>query len=194
MVENNIKAYSEIYSIINLLEDEYLEKIPKKVIDFFDEERDKEYNPIIDVDVSLFEQNLQRKTVVLLIILKLNYWCSSEEEKQEIIDNLYKNKQIKMQNEKEIEEQYNIDNIFNKKNEVREKITESSENMQLVEYKEQGFIKRLLNILMVNMILTEQLNWLSRIQDITLRDRLLSLNEKKMLYGLIEIHLARKNY
>lgn len=149
MVENNIKAYSEIYSIINLLEDEYLEKIPKKVIDFFDEERDKEYNPIIDVDVSLFEQNLQRKTVVLLIILKLNYWCSSEEEKQEIIDNLYKNKQIKMQNEKEIEEQYNIDNIFNKKNEVREKITESSENMQLVEYKEQGFIKRLLNKIMI---------------------------------------------
>ena len=95
MRENSKLAYSEVYAIINLLEDEYLDKIPKKIINFFDEEREKNYIPVIDVNVSLLKQNLQRETMILLTILKLNYWCNSEEEKQEIRDNLYRNQQIK---------------------------------------------------------------------------------------------------
>ena len=43
---------------------------------------------------------------------------------------------------------YNPDNIFKKKNEVKELITDNSENMQLIELKEQGFIKKLLHKIM----------------------------------------------
>lgn len=80
-MDNSSLAYSEVYAILNMIEDEYKERVPKNVMDFFEEERDKEYNPIIDVNIPLEKQNLKRKTIVLLAILNLNYWCDSEEEK-----------------------------------------------------------------------------------------------------------------
>ena len=85
LMDNSSLAYSEVYAILNMIEDEYKERVPKNVMDFFEEERDKEYNPIIDVNIPLEKQNLKRKTLVLLAILNLNYWCDSEEEKQEIL-------------------------------------------------------------------------------------------------------------
>lgn len=42
-------------------------------MDFFEEERDKEYEPIIDVNIPLDEQNLKRETMVLLAILNYNF-------------------------------------------------------------------------------------------------------------------------
>ena len=84
MEENSSLAYSEVYEILKFIEDEYVNRIPKRIMDFFEEERDKEYKPIINVNIPLDEQNLKRETMVLLAILNYNYWCDSEEEKKEI--------------------------------------------------------------------------------------------------------------
>lgn len=148
MEENSSLAYSEVYEILKLIEDEYVNRIPKKIMDFFEEERDKEYNPIIDVNIPLDEQNLKRETMVLLAILNYNYWCDSEEEKKEIQEELIKNSELKEQAEKELAERYNPDNIFKKRKEEKEPIINSNENKQLIEYKEQGFIKKLLHKIM----------------------------------------------
>lgn len=148
MDENSSLAYSEVYEILKLIEDEYVNRIPKKIMDFFEEERDKEYNPIIDVNIPLDEQNLKRETMVLLAILNYNYWCDSEEEKKEIQEELIKNSELKEQAEKELAERYNPDNIFKKRKEEKEPIINSNENKQLIEYKEQGFIKKLLHKIM----------------------------------------------
>lgn len=147
MRENSKLAYSEVYAIINLLEDEYLDKIPKKIINFFDEEREKNYIPVIDVNVSLLKQNLQRETMILLTILKLNYWCNSEEEKQEIRDNLYRNQQIKIKKQKELEEQYNPNNLFKNRTKTNTS-NDSPSNLEMIEYKKQNFIQVLLNKIM----------------------------------------------
>ena len=40
MEENSKLACSEVYEILNLLEDEYISKIPERIINFFKEERD----------------------------------------------------------------------------------------------------------------------------------------------------------
>jgi hypothetical protein len=93
----------------------------------------------------LEHQNLRRQTIVLLAILNYNYWCDSEEEKEKIHEELITNNEIR---EKELAEKYNPDNMFKKKNEVKEQTTVDAPNIQLVEYKEQGFIKKLLNKLM----------------------------------------------
>ncbi len=37
MEENSSLAYSEIYEILNSIEDEYVNRIPKKIMDFFEE-------------------------------------------------------------------------------------------------------------------------------------------------------------
>ena len=138
-MDNSSLAYSEVCTILNMLEDEYKERVPKNVMDFFEEERDKEYNPIIDVNIPLEKQNLKRKTLVLLAILNLNYWCDSEEEKQEILDSFTKNEELKRIKEKELTENYNINNLF-KKIENNENKTEVS----LIEYKKQNFIQKII--------------------------------------------------
>lgn len=135
-------AYSEVYEILNLLEVEYVEKVPEKVRNFFEEERLKEYKPQIKVDTPLTEQNLQRETIVLLAILNLNYWCDSEDEKQEFLNELAENEKEK----KELEERYNSDNLFkNKKyDNIKNIENKNKENVSLVEYKQQNLFKRIL--------------------------------------------------
>ena len=139
-MDNSSLAYSEVCTILNMLEDEYKERVPKNVMDFFGEERDKEYNPIIDVNIPLEKQNLKRKTLVLLAILNLNYWCDSEEEKQEILDSFAKNEELKRIKEKELTENYNINNLFNKIEN-----TENKTEVSLIEYKEQNFIQKIIS-------------------------------------------------
>ena len=135
MVMENMLAYAEIDEILNLLEDDYRERVPKKVRDFFKEEKIKDYHPEIDIEKPLIEQNLIRETMVLLAILNLNYWCENEEEKQRFLNELDKNEEEK----KELEEKYNPDNLFKKKQD------ESTENnLQIVEYKKPNFIQILL--------------------------------------------------
>ena len=139
-MDNSSLAYSEVCTILNMLEDEYKERVPKNVINFFEEERDKEYNPIINVNIPLEKQNLRRKTIVLLAILNLNYWCDSEEEKQEILDSFAKNEELKRLKEKELTENYNINNLFNKIEN-----TENKTEVSLIEYKEQNFIQKIIS-------------------------------------------------
>lgn len=90
-VLKNMMAYSEIWTILNLLEDSYASRVPQQVKAFFDEERLKDYVPQIDVDRPLTEQNLQRETLVLLAMLNVNYWCDSEEERKTYLMEMAKN-------------------------------------------------------------------------------------------------------
>lgn len=133
MKKDDMIAYAEVDEILNLLENAYKEKIPEKIINFFKEERDKEYKVEIDVNRPLTEQNLKRDTFVLLAILNLNYWCETEEEKQEFLNELEQNEKEK----KELEERYNPDNLFKNK--------QKAEGLQMVEYKKPNFIQRLLD-------------------------------------------------
>ena len=142
MNKNNSKAYSEVYEIVNMIEKEYLDRIPKKVLLFFDEARDKEYKPIIDANKPLNEQNLQRDTMIFLAILDLNYWCDSEDEKKELLEMFNKNTELKIKEQKELEEKYNQDNLFKKRQLVSE--FENNETLSMIKYKESNIIKKIL--------------------------------------------------
>lgn len=135
MVMENMLAYAEIDEILNLLEDDYRERVPKKVRDFFKEEKIKDYHPEIDIEKPLIEQNLKRETMVLLAILNLNYWCENEEEKQRFLNELDKNEEEK----KELEEKYNPDNLFKKEKQIK---ILKEENTSLIEYKKTNMLKR----------------------------------------------------
>ena len=140
MILDTMMAYSEVYKILNLLDEEYRRRVPDKVRTFFDEERLKDYEPEINTDTPLIDQNLKRETIVLLAILNLNYWCETPEEKQEILDELSNNEKEK----KELLEKYNPDNLFNKKqNKANEEPMQ--ESTELIVYKETNFVIKLLN-------------------------------------------------
>ena len=112
-MENNIyKAYAEVDMILSFMEVKYVEKIPKKMRELFENEKLQNYEPIINPQIPLDEQNLQKKTYAILAMLNLNYWCDDENEKQELIKIYAENDRKK---EEELREKYNPDNIFKKK-------------------------------------------------------------------------------
>ena len=132
-------AYAEINKILDLLEDDYKNRVPEKIRDFFRDERDIEYDPIIKPNQLLSKQNLKSETYILLTILELNYWCDSEEEKQELLLELSNNEEKK---QKELYEKYNPENIFKKKNDS----DSNNEETAIVVYKEQNFIKKIIEL------------------------------------------------
>jgi len=133
-MENSLKkSYSEVYEILNLMEKKYIDKVPQKVKQLFETEKNNDYKCIIDINKPLEEQNLQKETLTILAILYINYWYENEEERQELIKNF---DNVDKQNE----ERYSIDNIFKQKNKDIGIIEEKS----LVEYKE-NFLVKLIN-------------------------------------------------
>jgi len=108
-------AYAELLEVLELMDQEYVKKVPKKLMNIFKTYADGEYEKHIDVGVPLEEQELHEKTTALLAMLLLNYWCENEEEKQSLLE-VYKENERKYQ--EELKEKYNPENIFN--NNVRE--------------------------------------------------------------------------
>ena len=140
-MENSLlKAYAEVDKILSFMGFRYVEKVPKKMREMFENEKLQGYEPNIDKNTPLEEQKLERKTLAILALLNLYYWCENEDEKQELLK-AYSNNDKKR--EEEIREKYNPDNIFKNKNKEVEKITE--EITAIVEYKKENFIQKLLN-------------------------------------------------
>ena len=145
-MENNLsKAYAEVLLILSYMEQKYIDMIPKKLLELFNEEKDKNYQPNINPNVSLAEQNLQRKTLALLAMLNLNYWCKDEKEKEELLK-MYSENDKKI--EAEMRERYNPDNQKKKKEKVEQNNDIKQEKTELIEYKEQNIFKKILNKIM----------------------------------------------
>lgn len=138
------KAYSEVDAILKLMEQKYIEKIPQNLREIFENRKDKNYTPKIDVNKSLLEQKLLNKTLSILAILNLNYWCEDEKEKQKLLQIYAKNDRIK---EEEARERYNPDNIFkNRKKVITNEV--KIEEKQMIEYKKQNLFKKVFNKIM----------------------------------------------
>lgn len=147
-MENSInKAYAEVYEILQILGYEYIKEIPKKFLSFLRTNKDDEYIVIIDPEEPLEKQNLLEETINILALLKLNYWCKSQEEKEEL-EQLFKANEEKYQ--AELREKYNPDNIFqNNSNPILQQPQPIPQEKALIEIKEgmlSKFIKKLKNI------------------------------------------------
>lgn len=142
-MENNLlKAYAEVDKILSFMEVKYVEKVPKKMREMFKNEKLQDYEPNIDKNIPLAEQQLERKTLAILAMLNLNYWCENQEEKQELL-RAYSDNDKKR--EEELREKYNPDNIFKNKNKEQDAEQEIDKITSVIEYKEKNLIKKLLD-------------------------------------------------
>lgn len=135
---NTRKAYSEIDEFLSLLKEEQRNKIPQKLREFFNEEKDKQYTKGISVDKDIKNQNLMEETLAIIALLNLQYWCEDEAERQRLKDIYAKNEKL-WQDAFQIK--FDSNEIF-KKNVVVTKHQEET-NTQMVEYKE-SVINRLI--------------------------------------------------
>lgn len=137
-----LRAYSEIDKILSFMEFEYIEKIPKKLRETFKNEKLKDYKPDIDKNIPLNEQNLERKTYAILAMLNLHYWCNNKEEKRELLKAYSYNDKKRQE---ELRDKYNANNIFKNKAKEIEKQETKKEITALIEYKEESFIKKIID-------------------------------------------------
>ena len=145
-MENNLsKVYTEVLLILSYMEQTYVDMIPKKLLELFNEKKDKNYQPNINPNVSLKEQNLQRKTLALLAMLNLNYWCKEEKQKKEMIKKYFENDEKK---EIEMRKIYNVDNLFKKQNNIKQRDNIRQDATELIVYKEQNIFKKILKKIM----------------------------------------------
>ena len=134
------EIYSEVYSILNLLGESYIKKLPISLFNMIKEEKRQDYNPKYDSKINLEQQNIKRETLSMIALFHLNYWCNSDEEKNEL-KALFKTNEEKHQ--AEIREKYNPDNLFKKRSLQQEESSITNE-VAMVEYKEPLF-KKIIN-------------------------------------------------
>ena len=97
---NTKESYSEVYAIINFLGDEYINKIPKKLYKFIENNRDKDYKPNFskkDLE-SLNEKSISRKARAIIAFLNANYW-EEDEEKIEKLEKVFSSEQQRFKDE-----------------------------------------------------------------------------------------------
>ena len=144
-MNNRKNAYTEVYTILQDLNEEEYNKIPPEVIETLDANRNKEYEYFLDNELELKDQPMLPETKAILFNLFRDYLATPEQ----------RTKIIKMQNEarqkNELKKQqmYNTDVFANKSINKPTKIDENEvkankEKKQLVAYKENIF-KRILN-------------------------------------------------
>lgn len=101
--------YSELYAILQVLGNEYINKLPIKLYDMIENKRNYDYTPKYNDEVDFNKQGVKRETISVLALLYLNYWCESEEEKNKL-NNYFIENEKKYQ--KELREKYDPDKIF----------------------------------------------------------------------------------
>ena len=145
----NIKTkeiYSEVYQVLNLLGNEYINKLPNSLLNMLKEKRNINYNPQYIEDIPLNKQNIRKETLAIIALLHLNYWCDNEKEKLEL-KQILKNNEDRYQ--QELRNKYNPEDLF-KKNK-QENIVENQVSM--IEYKEplfKRFISKIKSIFHMN--------------------------------------------
>lgn len=138
MTDSYARAYAEILEIINHIGEDYKKKIPAKLLNFFEENKDMDYKyqstKTINNGVFLDE------TIALLSMLESKYWATPEE--KVILEKVLKDNEIEYQNQ--LKEKYNQDFLFKKKKQVKNNEEAMTQEVEMIEYKE-SILKRFIN-------------------------------------------------
>ena len=134
------KAYTEVDNFIELLDEYHKNKIPKKLREFFKNEKEEKYIKNIYRNIPIKEQNLLQETLSLIAFLNLQYWCDDEEERKRLRKIYTENEKTSM---KQMRIKYDINNIFKeRRKEVIEE--ENKDNVAMIRYKD-SLIQRIIN-------------------------------------------------
>lgn len=121
MEDNYKKAYKEVVEILKFVSKENVDKIPKEMLDMFEEEQDKEYNFKVDTTKSFEEQELLEETKAIFSNIFRDYWANDYQRKviieKENMDRIkleeekYDPKDLFKNNQKNFNKQNNNDKV-----------------------------------------------------------------------------------
>jgi len=133
-------AYTEVYEILGCLNEEEYNKIPKELIEVFEENRNLDYEYEVNEEQDLVKQPMLRETKAILLNIFRDY-LATPEQSQKIKQWLQADREYL---EKQKQEKYNINVFENKVNENQSNT--NNRNIQLpVEIKKQSIFKKIIN-------------------------------------------------
>ena len=134
------EAFAEVDEILKIMPIDLLSRIPVKFRQVISENKAKNYK--IDIQEPLEEEKLKEETVVILGLIYRDFLASPEEREELQAKDAEELRKI----EEEMQKQYDMENIFNKKK-SRETAENSDSSTDMILYKEQGFLKKLFNLI-----------------------------------------------
>ncbi len=97
MIKTYQKAFTEVYEILNYLDEESYNKIPKEVIEAIRENRNIEHNFFIDESIPFCEQKMLDETKAILFNLYRDYLTTTERRNKII---MYQNQELRIEENK----------------------------------------------------------------------------------------------
>ena len=83
MISNLANAYSEVLDILNYIEIEFKQKIPKDMIQMFKDECNKDYlKTLLQDKTDRSEKDYSEEALSIIAYLNLKYWCETNKEKK----------------------------------------------------------------------------------------------------------------
>ena len=101
-------AYKEILEILKFMPKDELSKIPEEKIEYFEKNKNADYNFVFDSSVSLEEQNISREAKAIILNLYNDYFLS-DNQKEKLSDILKLNEKKYQEKQRE---KYNPNDIF----------------------------------------------------------------------------------
>ena len=134
------RVYSEVYSVLNLLDENDLKRIPEDIL-FFIKANMSEDVDYMDKNQSLDEIKITRDAEDMLMLLTYHYLCD-DTEKVEVNKIMEENEK---KHQEELKEKYNPDNVFNNVKSSEEQSNSSTiETSEIIVTKE-SFISKIIN-------------------------------------------------
>jgi hypothetical protein len=149
MTSTYAKAYTEVLEIIKYFSKEEYNKIPTEKINFYKNNKDKDYIYKINPQEELSKQNISREANAILITLFRDYFATEIQKKT--LTSLLNQNQKKLEEIRR--EEYNPDKLFKKQqsniskeqnNRIENKIEKAIEEKSLVKIEEKWYKKIIL--------------------------------------------------
>lgn len=139
------EAAVEVLDILNYTNQEDVRKIPQSFINFLTEIANKNYKANFNHNGPISGLNLRKQTRELLGFIYITWWCN-EKDRNKFKSIIHSDNSKVVKTEKT--ENYNIDDIFKNKKELKSNVVTQNvvtEEISMIEYKEENIFKRIIN-------------------------------------------------
>ena len=143
MDRNYQEAFVEVEEILKIMPAELSKKIPMKFRKIIIENQAPDYKVIIQEPLE--QQKLKKETLVILGLIYRDFLCDEQERNELKLQDAQELEKI----EKELQQKYDIQNVFDarKENRKKQEVSEDDYSTSLTLYEEPTFLKRLFNII-----------------------------------------------
>ena len=123
------KAYKEVIELLRYIPIEETRKIPRKIIDYYNNNKDETYEFQYNPNIEFNKQKIMYLSKILIANLYKKYWCDE-------IERIRIEKKEEREIQLEQDEEYNTDNLLEKK--------EEGENKAIAVIKKENIFYRIL--------------------------------------------------